>query len=188
MRNMKTFAAAVALLGASAGIASAADLYTGGSKDGAGTAVNWTGIYAGINGGYFWQDAGISDNGIVGGQVGVNIQRGNIVFGVETDLDAVTTAGDVYIGTVRGRLGVAADHWLFYGTGGYAYAGANCSGCTADGWVAGGGVEYKFDKNWSLKTEYQHVELSTSGGDLPAADAIKFGVNFAVTSFDTPLK
>jgi outer membrane immunogenic protein len=185
MISMRTLTAAVALL-ASAGIASAADLYTGGSKDGAGTAVNWTGIYAGINGGYFWQDAGISDNGIIGGQIGVNIQRGNIVFGVETDLDAVTTAGDVYIGTVRGRLGVAADHWLFYGTGGYAYAGAGAE--FADGWVAGGGVEYKFDKNWSAKAEYQHVELSTSGGDLPAADAIKFGVNFAVTSFEPPLK
>ena len=88
-----------------------------------------------------------------------------------------------WFGTVRGRIGLICDRTLFYFTGGYAYGdvdynanylfttvNANAplhkSG-TQDGYVLGGGVEHLMDKNWSLKLEYQYLDLGhedVSGG------------------------
>ena len=59
-----------------------------------------------------------------------------------------------------------------YFTGGFAYGGvenrgeANTEGLvvytndgTATGYVLGGGYEYKFNPAWSLKAEYQYINL-----------------------------
>ena len=184
MKRLVTLTAALALL---SGAANAADL-SGSMKDGGGVlpaAVNWSGLYAGVNGGYVWQDTSdIGNNWLFGGQVGLNLQRGNLVGGIETDLGMLTSNGNVYIGTVRGRAGLAVSNWLFYGTGGYAYAGSSCTGCFADGWTVGTGVEYKISQHWSVKTEYLHTELGTDGGNLPPIDAVRLGVNFVVAPFD----
>jgi outer membrane immunogenic protein len=83
-----------------------------------------------------------------GGQLGYNIQHGPLVFGLEGDFDgmaqsdrartavydlpatALTTGGTVvartrtdpnWVATVRGRVGLAANRMLFYGTGGVAF-------------------------------------------------------------------
>jgi outer membrane immunogenic protein len=82
-----------------------------------------------------------------------------------------------YFGTVRGRLGYAFGSSLLYATGGFAYGGlhnefdgvvASKNGLvllewknngTATGYVAGGGYEYKFNPAWSLKAEYQYIDL-----------------------------
>jgi outer membrane immunogenic protein len=112
-----------------------------------------------------------------GGQVGYNYQIGNFVLGVEadaayTDMDrtvaVVGTTGALtahrstldYLGTVRGRLGIAFDRVLVYGTGGFAYGDVTNTGLyfapagsgvlqfsgrssqTETGWAAGGGIEY----------------------------------------------
>jgi outer membrane immunogenic protein len=118
-----------------------------------------------------------------GGQIGYNYQftpGSGVVVGIEADAQYLDfggrrsrfslTAGSAlnpgfvpvdgllstldFFGTVRGRIGYAADRVLFYGTGGFAYAtgdaGArvaftNFSGRRDDfvtGWAAGGGVEY----------------------------------------------
>jgi outer membrane immunogenic protein len=122
---------------------------------------------------------------VAGGQVGFNIQRGSVVAGIETDLDSVTANGGGYTGTARGRLGLAVDRLLFYGTGGYAYAGSACTGCFADGWVAGTGVEYKLDKNWSIKGEYLHAEFTSLPTNM---DSFRVGVNFFVGGGFDPLR
>ena len=92
-----------------------------------------------------------------------------------------------YIGTVRGRLGyVATPTLLLYGTGGLAYGGVISNTAlftsraaapptnpavtlsnanyqkTLVGWTAGGGVEWMFMPNWSLKAEYLYYDLGTS--------------------------
>ena len=173
--------------------ANAADMYkpsAGGYKDVPYVGVNWGGVYVGANGGSAadpqdWRSSG----GFFGGQIGYNVQRGNIVFGVETDLQAPTESdtGGFYFGTVRGRVGYAIDRALVYGTGGFAYAGADCSGCSIDGWVLGGGVEYKLAPSWSVKGEYQRIELSDH--DLTAtADTFRVGVNFFDGGGYDPLK
>jgi len=90
-------------------------------------------------------------------------------------------------GTVRGRLGYAASTALFYATGGWAWAeskttsavtclGAGCPGAstaftgggssasaTPNGWVVGGGIEYAFNRNWTVRVEYLHFEFSGIG-------------------------
>ena len=83
-----------------------------------------------------------------------------------------------YIGTVRGRVGfLATPSLLIYGTGGFAYGQANLSlnqfqqfgiavgwsdstnSATQVGWTAGGGLEWMFAPNWSIKAEYLYYDL-----------------------------
>ncbi len=67
---------------------------------------NWTGFYAGINGGYAWGRSSWSDpaigansgnfitsGGLVGGQVGYNWQTGAVVLGIESDADWMRIKG-----------------------------------------------------------------------------------------------
>ena len=87
-----------------------------------------------------------------------------------------------WLGTFRGRLGyLVTPQFLLYGTGGLAYghtkfqnnyicptcgALANVFGETSDtrsGWTAGGGVEWMFLPQWSLKVEYLYVDLGEIG-------------------------
>ena len=181
-----------------AAAANAADMYRAcpSYKDTPYVGVNWSGLYAGVNGGY----GSISKNsningGFGGGQIGYNIQRGNIVFGGEADIQGanITASGASsldYFGTVRARAGYAIDRALVYGTGGYAYGGSNCSNCinkTGDGWAAGGGVEYKFNPTWSVKGEYQHLEF-TSDTPHTGIDTFRIGVNYFVGGGYDPLK
>ncbi len=93
------------------------------------------------------------------------------------------------IGTVRGRLGVlATPAWLFYVTGGYAYAdigyqgGWACGppGCTGaqflsvasfskwvSGWVAGAGTEYHIGgTGWILGAEYLYYGLNDGANSV----------------------
>jgi outer membrane immunogenic protein len=88
-----------------------------------------------------------------------------------------------YFGTVRGRIGfLILPTLLAYGTGGLAYGTADMatnivqavandpalpdpyavSGSfkyTLAGWTAGGGLEWLFSPNWSLKVEYLFYDL-----------------------------
>lgn len=87
-----------------------------------------------------------------------------------------------WFGTLRGRIGFAADNFLIYGTGGLAYGhmeaearvnvgdDSESAQYTAStdannwGWTAGAGVEYGID-NWSLGVEYLYVDLGTAEWD-----------------------
>jgi outer membrane immunogenic protein len=88
-------------------------------------------------------------------------------------------------GTVRGRLGYAFNNLLLYGTGGWAWGQGNNTttincigpGCPVtsavpptspapasvdvnpNGWAAGGGVEWAFLPNWTLRAEYLHLQF-----------------------------
>lgn len=98
-----------------------------------------------------------------------------------------------WFGTVRARLGYAADNVLIYGTGGVAYGqmkikqeldasndvgeAANWSSSISNwnaGWTLGGGIEYAYDR-WVLGAEYLYVDLGTydwgSKGTVDLADS-----------------
>ena len=83
-----------------------------------------------------------------------------------------------WLSTVRGRLGVAMDRWLIYGTGGVAFSDGEyrnhdfcntlprCGGGLLDakgdmdtGWTVGGGAEFAWMANWTAKAEYLFVRF-----------------------------
>jgi outer membrane immunogenic protein len=124
-----------------------------------------------------------------GGQIGYNMQMDSLVFGVEADLSYLDVSGsetssvypdnhvvsdDGYLGTLRARLGFAADRFMIYGTGGLAVGDTgskwvdNGGGTQFEldtnsqwGWVAGGGVEYAATDSISVKAEYLYYDLGT---------------------------
>ena len=140
---------------------------------------------------------GYDESGVVGGgQIGYNFQWNWLVLGVEADggymnLDGNGTepgspGGDTrghtdsdFFTTVRGRLGLAWGHWLFYGTGGWigvnqetkvtddcAFSGAcgdeliHAGGTDfRSGWTGGGGVEYMLGCHWTIRAEYLRFQL-----------------------------
>jgi opacity protein-like surface antigen len=148
---------------------------------------NWSGLYLGANiGGAFssgtanlagttW-DPGATE--FIGGfQVGYNWQFGHFLVGVEGNFDWAIFGGPVqasanqnWISTVAGRFGITSDKWLYYGKFGGGWAedrasvsfpnGTSWSGSsTIGGWVAGGGIEYAFKPNWTIKLEYDYLGL-----------------------------
>lgn len=89
-----------------------------------------------------------------------------------------------YLGTVRGRFGyLLTPTLLIYGDGGLAYGGINSdtgifgaevpntgttpffglgrASTTRVGWTAGGGAEWMFLPNWSVKVEYAYYDLGS---------------------------
>lgn len=106
MKNIR-YGAISAILLASIGQVSAADLHGGASmKDDVvySAPFNWSGLYLGVQAGYQWGDSDIDHvypgfapatsetelDGFVGGvHVGYNVQRSRIVFGVEADIEYV---------------------------------------------------------------------------------------------------
>jgi outer membrane immunogenic protein len=171
---------------------------------------NWTGFYMGINGGYGfgrskWDGLPASfdvNGGMVGGQLGYNWQFGQFVYGVEGDGDwshlrgtanfADCTVGcqtrNDFLATARGRVGIAADRWLPYVTGGLAvgdikatvpdFTGINK---TNAGWTVGGGLEFALSGNWTAKAEYLYVDLGHAGCSvdcgLPAGNNVSLTTN-----------
>jgi opacity protein-like surface antigen len=136
-------------------------------------------------GGATW-DPGATE--FIGGfQAGYNWQFGNFLVGVEgnfdwavfgrpniplrTPLGAVqASATQNWISTLAGRFGITSDKWLYYGKvgGGWAEDRASLSfpngtswtgSSTVGGWVAGGGLEYAFKPNWTVKLEYDYFGL-----------------------------
>ena len=128
--------------------------------------------------------------GEVGGTFGCNYQVSSLVLGIENDIswtsakgsgadippfspNAVSQTNEKWLDTLRGRVGFAWEHALFYGTGGAAFAGTNANICntalgvcgidsqTRTGWVAGAGVEYAIWQNISLKVEYLHADFGS---------------------------
>jgi outer membrane immunogenic protein len=137
---------------------------------------NWTGFYIGLNFGGGWGRA--SDayttpadlafatsetfaGGLAGGQLGFNWQAGNLVLGLEADVDGsgqsgtgalaiagcgaacpgtlISTERVSVFGTARGRLGFAVSRWMVYGTGGLSWQSvANSSSFTSKGGTIAG--------------------------------------------------
>ncbi len=93
---------------------------------------NWTGFYAGINGGYGfghseWSNpVGTSgfdiDGGVVGGTLGYNYQVNQIVFGLEGDVDWSGIKGQTSTGICVGGTCETSNNWLATARGRIGYA------------------------------------------------------------------
>lgn len=145
----------------------------------------WSGLYVGGNAGYGWANAApFDDDGFLGGvQLGYNYEINRLVLGVEGDFDATGMrffGNDVnYLASVRGRVGLAVNRWMIYGTGGYAYAHAS-GGLHDGGWVAGGGVEWAMTDHIVPGIEYLHYgfnDFSHTGLDADA-DVIRVRLSY----------
>jgi outer membrane immunogenic protein len=137
-------------------------------------------------------------SGFIGGaQAGFNWQIGNVVTGLESDFQSFKQNGSgsgatIYptlapstftvsqsfstdwLWTLRPRLGIASNNWLFYATGGLAVTQVKANWLFVDvfadteaasmsrtkaGWTIGAGAEYAFLNGWSLKAEYLHLDF-----------------------------
>ena len=144
-----------------------------------------------------------NDARFLGGlQAGADWQfYGNWVVGAEgqyswlsrNNASAVFPGGFVYnndqrgLGSVTARLGYSFGPALAYVKGGYAYADNRESVTFAGapipflldrnhnhGWTIGGGAEYMFAQNWSLKAEYQYYDFGDARFQSPPA-LVPFG-------------
>jgi len=131
--------------------------------------------------------------------VGGNYQLGKFVAGVEGDWQwsslvgnneiqaplgaaGAFPAGPFTISTtikdyesVRGRLGIACDRFLVYGTGGWAWGDPSVSyallgaaplfsnGGISSGWTAGAGLEYALTDHVTGRVEYRYTDLAKAG-------------------------
>ncbi len=198
MSGMRKVVATLFALGCTVTSALAADLdgpmsYRGGPDSSYARPFSWTGLYVGVHGGVGWTDAdwkfsgsSLSHSGyggLLGGQVGYNIQAGRAVLGIEGDYSgawlgasdpcpnpAFACKHDVnWLASIRGRLGftVNDNRTLLYGTAGVAWADATLStrdaanvpfgsdlSVTKQGWVAGAGIEHMLSQNLSARFEY----------------------------------
>ena len=169
-------------------------------------AFTWTGLYIGGHLGGAWSNIDFSKNqpgvGLVeplsfspsafvgGGQVGYQMQFGNIVAGVELSYtvgemseskpSAVianrtrsVSLDNIFMATAR--LGTTWDRWLGYVKGGYASANldidsnvtstgvaTSASSGRENGWTIGAGIEYAFTNNLIFGAEYDFIRFSPS--------------------------
>lgn len=150
----------------------------------------------------------------IGAQLGYNYQMGNFVFGIEGDIQSpgvkdsfrdgetdVQTLKLNSLATVRGRLGYAFDSILVYGTAGIGFVngklivenGVDTFTFNQQAFVFGGGAEYMFMPNVTLRLEYLRYDLgknftdqlvALSDGDpgdnlnLKSIDSVRFSVNW----------
>jgi outer membrane immunogenic protein len=187
---------------------------------------DWNGAYIGVHAGWGWGDVDVTDEAgdlgdfdpydlsgwLVGVQAGANFQMDSFVLGIEGDIawsdiggdsllidDNMLTTDVTWLGTIRGRLGFAADAFMFYGTAGIAFAGVDTtltdfgpttftSSSTRTGWVAGIGAEAMVSDSLSIKAEYLYhdfgsEDFSFDGGDETGATSlnvstVKVGLNW----------
>jgi outer membrane immunogenic protein len=173
---------------------------------------SWTGLYIGANVGYGWSDVDWQDaigpgshdgqGWLAGGQIGYNLQTGQLVFGVEADLSSAWIDGGNsccghefnWLASVRGRAGVTfnGNRTLIYATGGAAWADVDYTSPfgtgfanTHFGWVAGGGIEHMLTQNLSARVEYLHYSFEEASGTVanlptsvePTLETVRFGLN-----------
>jgi outer membrane immunogenic protein len=155
------------------------------------------------------QGAGISDHGSM--LLGPNDHTRYAIATAESSLD--------WFGTVRGRIGYTYDRALVYFTAGLAFGKvedklaltvigngtvAAKQDDTLTGYVLGGGVEYSLSPAWSIKGEYQFMDLGSQNLSafnhiaLPTAtesvnadhtySTVRVGLNYHVGGGYVPLK
>ena len=130
----------------------------------------------------------------------------NLTIGGTSNFASPTLGGLSYSetvlasGTVRGRIGYAPGHWLFYATGGFAWTYNHqtltqfASGISESpflwrlGWAAGAGVEVPVAPHWTARLEYLFTDYGNKnqvffGGAQPinsdfAPQELRAGLNY----------
>jgi len=138
---------------------------------------DWSGAYAGLKAGQSSGDWDYDDGTLLGDVdagtalglfAGYNMQRGNLVYGVEVGITkhdaslpiAPTATFDNFY-EIKGRLGYAMDRVMVYGTIGYTAGGVSYSGTSYDlsGMTYGIGAEFMVTSRVFAGLEYQRAAL-----------------------------
>jgi outer membrane immunogenic protein len=139
---------------------------------------NLNGFLGGVQGGYNWQ---VAPNFVVGleGEYSWADMTGNATTVSLVDgFSSATAVKTKDFALATGRLGYAADNWLFYVKGGGAWTqgssagvGTTAGGVLFDttssstnrtGWTIGGGIEWGFAPSWSAKIEYNYLDMGST--------------------------
>jgi high affinity Mn2+ porin len=167
---------------------------------------SFSSLFAGVQGGYNY------------------VTPSHLLFGAETDItfpnfidndDSIFTYGTAlgttvsdqidYIATLRGRVGYTFDHWLSYGTGGFAWSQARFIETpgvastedkillTRTGWALGVGAEVAIAPNWTAQLEYLYDDFGTVAGIFPSGtryrsafdmQTLRLGLNYKLGASD----
>jgi opacity protein-like surface antigen len=115
------------------------------------------------------------------------------VFGVEGDFDWDNIKGNPsacvgcqvsssWFATARGRVGVAWDRLLFYGTGGAAFQNVKFAVTAPPLTTSLATVEFAISPNWSVKAEYLYVNFNNQtigpGTFTLIENVVRGGVNY----------
>jgi outer membrane immunogenic protein len=157
----------------------------------AGNSSSKDGVIGGGHVGYLWSTQSLP---VLGGFFGGGFGTGGVI-GIEGDVDGTSAraayglplvtnyASDRIQGSIRGRLGVAFDRVLVYATGGAAFGdlrntyvstiglGSEAYDHTRVGYTVGGGVEYAFTNNFSVRVEYRYTDFGTFTDNLTTTTA-----------------
>jgi outer membrane immunogenic protein len=130
------------------------------------------GFLGGLQGGYNYQ---WTDWFVIGAEVDFDWSNLQSMNNVNINGQRTSSFKNMYVGTVRARLGYAADRALMYITGGYAYDSLKGTFSFADmritnppvytfsktktqnGWTLGGGLEYALTYNVLVRAEYLYM-------------------------------
>lgn len=161
---------------------------------------DWSGVYLGAQAGYGWGSdrfapvtafgrvplgprAQTSPSGAFGGgHVGFNHQSGQLVFGIEADIESMnarTRYEDAALvmrqrqdwqGSVRGRLGYALDRYMVYVSAGAAFTRfehafsspltglSETAKVSRTGWTVGAGLNHAVTENVILGLDYRYTD------------------------------
>jgi len=161
---------------------------------------NWTGVYIGADLGGVWAQGRYSfpgatvnvngDSVMGGGFIGYNYQFGNFVLGLEGDVQGLSVdrrdasgmlrVQQDLLASINGRVGFSFGNALVYAIGGVAFSdtkfwnGASSWTNSDVGYDIGGGLEYAFTPNWTVRAEYRYYDFGKVT-KTPAVPAPSFG-------------
>jgi high affinity Mn2+ porin len=145
----------------------------------AATSGNFSGVIGGVQGGYNWR---APSGFLLGVEADLTfpsyLPSNSITALISTPRNDFFEQWD-YVGTVRGRIGYATSHWLFYATGGFAFMGERFVNMPVNalpekhigvraGWAAGAGVEYAFAPHWTVRLEYLYSQFERANVTFPS--------------------
>jgi outer membrane immunogenic protein len=139
----------------------------------------------GLIGGRIGYDYDLGNNLVIGGVADLSWadlsgQTCVAKYACNPSQDAFATGKMKWFSTIRAKAGVSIGNALFYGTGGLALAGLTggithltkpsdptlTASHTHDGWVAGGGIDYRLLTNVTVGIEYLYVSLNSRHYDF----------------------
>ena len=154
---------------------------------------SFSSLYGGVQAGYNYV---FPSRLLLGAEADItfpNFQRftDGLIFTGGTVQGTIVTDQIDYIATLRGRFGYALDHWLIYGTGGFAWSQAQfveTPGVASDedkilhtrtGWALGLGAEVAIAPDWTARIEYLYDRFGTVAGVFPSGTGYRsvFDIN-----------